>query len=56
VGKPWGQALTQAQRPRREAAAAAPELAAPKRERVGFLERQRRKKEARAVRREAAKK
>jgi len=56
VGKPWGQPLTQAQRPRREPAAAAPELAAPKRERVGFLERQRRKKEARAVRREAAKK
>src|SRR6266478_3149839 len=43
VGKPWGQPLTQAQRPRREPPAAAPELAAPKRERVGFLERQRRK-------------
>ena len=50
VGRPWG-------RPLQEARAAPPRAPAPeKREKVGFLEQQRRKKEARATRRQAAKK
>jgi tRNA pseudouridine13 synthase len=50
VGRPWGQPLEEARKPPQSAPAA------PKREAVGFLERQRKKKEARAVRRAAAKK
>jgi len=51
VGRPWGRPLEQT-RAAPEARAAAPQ----RREKIGFLERQRRKKEARAARREAAKK
>jgi len=56
VGKPWGRPLTEVQKPQREPVAATRQPTAPKREQVGFLERQRRKKQARAVRREGAKK
>jgi tRNA pseudouridine13 synthase len=50
VGRPWGQPLAETRKPPQR------EPAAPKREEAGFLERQRRKKQARAMRREAAKK
>ena len=54
VGRSWGRPLEEARAvpPRAAARAPAPE----KREKVGFLEQQRRKKEARATRRQAAKK
>jgi tRNA pseudouridine13 synthase len=53
VGRPWGRPLAENQR----APAGVPrETAQPKREKVGFLERQRRKKEGRATRRQLAKK
>jgi tRNA pseudouridine13 synthase len=51
VGRTWGRPLEQAR-----AAARTPEAPPPRREKIGFLERERRKKEARASRRQAAKK
>jgi len=51
VGRPWGRPLEE-NRP----APARREAAPPRREKIGFLERQRRKKEARAKRRQAVKK
>ena len=51
VGRPWGRPVEQ-----HRAAPPAPEPAPPRREKIGFLERQRRKKETRASRRKAARK
>lgn len=48
VGRPWGRPLSERARP---PAAPVPKAAAPRPERVGFLEQQRRRKQARSARR-----
>jgi len=56
AGRPWGRPLEEMRAAPRQAEAAQPEPAPPRREKMGFLERQRRKKQARASRRQTMKK